>query len=625
MPSPGAPLLDFARYYAQLGWPVFPCHGKQPLIAGGHGHLDASTDCEQITEWWTAYPSANIGRRLDPHHPVIDIDPRNAGDASLFILEQQYAPLPDTMRAVSGRGDKGCHYYFTSAVSMPHKVDIGGGIDVLADGYVILPPSLHPASGQPYLWDMGPDEVAPHPLPDWLVHLCLAGGIPKAHPHVLEEGGVILQGHRTSALAQMAIRLRRVAGCSEVMLLAALAEMNLSRCTPPKEYEKLVSIAHYVAGKYQPDPVMLVGGDYAAQIGHAANGQAPEPQGSTPLQWGTPLKQAIFTDYADMTSRTYPLPTWLIKGLLMAGFNILAGSPKSSKTYLAHSLALTLALESVQGGLWLDHYPIEHHGPVVYVSMEDEEGDSYLRCAELVPGITHVDRRRLIFCNDWEAIPPFGAGLYEFVEAQILQPYQPALVVLDPLSYLYPAAKRGGDQFDQIRQWLLPLRYLGRRYKSVILGVEHRRKQSKDDVDIMETIRGSTAKNAVADGMLVIVREQEDVTLHAEIRKGSDQTISLGFTFDQDGAAHWTWKGSTDGLLHTGTHSAMRVQVSQILGGSPLSSFTIPDLLAQLKMDQNTHTRNIMQLLLRRMEKDGEVQHVSRGHYSWVTPPPQTP
>jgi hypothetical protein len=192
----------------------------------------------------------------------------------------------------------------------------------------------------------------------------------------------------------MAIQLRRVAGCSEAMILAALGEMNQARCVPPEEHEHLVQMAHAVVGRYQPNPVMLIGGAYAEQIGHAANGKAPGPQGAAPIQWGTPLRQAVFTDYADMIERTYSLPTWLIKGLLMAGFNILAGSPKSSKTYLAHSLALTLALESVQGGLWLDHYPIENHGPTVYISMEDEEGDSYLRCCELAPGIKKVDRNR---------------------------------------------------------------------------------------------------------------------------------------------------------------------------------------------------------------------------------------
>ena len=430
-----------------------------------------------------------------------------------------------------------------------------------------------------------------------------------------------MPGSRTKALAAKAIQMRRGAGMSEAMILAALEAMNSTQCQPPKDHETLVKMASYVCGKYAPDPVMSVGsgrldsllGTLHSTTNGATNHTAPEAQ-----QWGTPQPQAVFTDFADMLERTYPLPVWNVKGLIQEGFNILAGSPKSSKTYLIHSLALTMALESVLGGLWLDHYPIKHHGPVVYVSLEDDEGDSFLRCCELVPGLKQIDRHRLIFCNDWATVPSLGHGLTEFVEEQILKPFAPALVVLDPLSYLYPQAKHGGDQFQTLRHWLLPLRYLGKRYHTAIVGVEHRRKQSKDDISIVETIHGSNAKIAIADSLLVIVRDQTDVTMHATVRKGSDQTISLEFTFDQDGAAHWTWKGSTEGLLQTGTHSDMRIRVSQYLGASPLSSFTIPDIVSQLHLAQTPQTQNMIQQLLYRMEKDGDVMKVSRGHYSWA-------
>jgi hypothetical protein len=406
-----------------------------------------------------------------------------------------------------------------------------------------------------------------------------------------------------------------VAGLSADEMLAALMKRN-ERCVPPKSQDYLVNLAHYVAGKYQPDPVMHVGSVPGMGSPGASNGQTA----SAGQQWGTPRPKAIFTDYADMIGKKYELPVWLIRGLIMEGFNILAGSPKSSKTYLAHSLAAELALEASAGGLWLGHYPLENHGPVCYVSLEDDESDSYWRMCELAPRVKHVDKGRLIFCNDFEKVPSLNDGLVEFIDEQILQVYHPVLLVLDPLSYLYPPARHGGDQFDTLRQWLLPLRYLGKRTHTAILGVEHRRKQTKDDINLLETIRGSNAKIAVADALLVIVRELEDVTMHATVRKGSDQTISLGFAFDKDGAAHWTWKGSTDGLLQTGTHSDLRLRVSQLLGSNPQSTYTIPDILTNLQESVNPQMQNLLQQLLHRMEKAGEVAKPSRGHYQGVTP-----
>jgi hypothetical protein len=602
--------------------PVFPCHGKVPLISkadGGHGFYDATVDLQQITTWWQQYPKANIGYRTSATAPVLDVDPQHGGDDTLFALEQTHGALPETRRVVTGGPSKSTHYYFTSPEAIPNKSFLGVGIDVQGEGsYVIVPPSLHPATGQPYLWDIGPDERAPHPLPDWLLQLLLAGDVSATSAsQVLDPTAPIPDGTRTRVLGKLAIRLRRVAGLSEGEMLAALQKRN-ERCVPPKSQDFLVKIANYVCGKYQPDPVMHVGSvPFFGSPGSSNGTTAPADP-----QWGTPRPKAIFTDVADMIGKDYPVPVWLIKGLIMEGFTILAGSPKSSKTYLAHSLALTLALESAQGGLWLDHYPLKNHGPVVYVSLEDDEGDSYWRVCELVPGITQVDRNRLIFCNDFENIPSLNDGLIEFIDAQILQVYHPVLLVLDPLSYLYPPARHGGDQFDTLRQWLLPLRYLGKRTHTAIVGVEHRRKQSKDDISIVETIRGSNAKVAVADSLIVIVRDLDDVTMHATVRKGSDQTISLGFSFDKDGAAHWTWKGSTEGLLQTGTHSDMRIRVSQLLGGNPQSAYTIPDILSQLKEDVNPAMHNLMRQLLHRMEKAGEVTKQGRGAYVWATGTP---
>src|SRR5262245_2554003 len=55
------PLLEAALGYAARGLPVFPCKraDKSPLTR--HGFNDASTDPEQIREWWTQWPNAMIG------------------------------------------------------------------------------------------------------------------------------------------------------------------------------------------------------------------------------------------------------------------------------------------------------------------------------------------------------------------------------------------------------------------------------------------------------------------------------------------------------------------------------------------------------------------------------------
>ena len=68
-------LLSAALEYADRGLKVFPIKPgtKQPITV--NGHLEATTDSDQITQWWTAHPAANIGLSLaDSGLVALDID-----------------------------------------------------------------------------------------------------------------------------------------------------------------------------------------------------------------------------------------------------------------------------------------------------------------------------------------------------------------------------------------------------------------------------------------------------------------------------------------------------------------------------------------------------------------------
>ena len=59
-------MLDYALGYARRGWEVFPLavRDKVPLIKGGNGCLDATTDEDQIKKWWASTPAAGSRRRI---------------------------------------------------------------------------------------------------------------------------------------------------------------------------------------------------------------------------------------------------------------------------------------------------------------------------------------------------------------------------------------------------------------------------------------------------------------------------------------------------------------------------------------------------------------------------------
>jgi hypothetical protein len=84
---------------------------------------------------------------------VLDVDPRHDGLGRLADLEREHGPLPPTRVSVSGRGDGGQHLWFLHPGGRLSAARLGPGVDLKTHaGYVLLPPSRHPTTGQPYRW-----------------------------------------------------------------------------------------------------------------------------------------------------------------------------------------------------------------------------------------------------------------------------------------------------------------------------------------------------------------------------------------------------------------------------------------------------------------------------------------
>lgn len=163
-------MMQAALDLAAAGWAVFPCKwtgefAKAPLT--DHGHLDASRDPDVIRSWWTRWPLAMIGAPVPESMLVVDLDPRN-NPTCLPELEELIGPIPETLTAWSGRNDGGRHHYFLRPAGRLTSTRLPAGVDLKVNGYCIVPPSLHPATGLPYRWDQRPAVKLPPELRDLL-------------------------------------------------------------------------------------------------------------------------------------------------------------------------------------------------------------------------------------------------------------------------------------------------------------------------------------------------------------------------------------------------------------------------------------------------------------------------
>lgn len=221
-------IAGMAELYARNGYEVLPLIGKVPAVAkryGGHGVLDASSDLEQVRWWWSdagravgAGPTCNIGCRVPAGLLVIDIDPRSGGADTVACWENHYGPLPVTRMSWSGRGDGGRHLWFRRPSYEPTaKALAGTGVDLKThSGYVVLPPSLHPDTGQPYRWE--DLSVPAAELPLWLAQLLRPAPVelkPQRRPTVVDDGGSVIDWFNASTAWPELLRRWQWRPCNE--------------------------------------------------------------------------------------------------------------------------------------------------------------------------------------------------------------------------------------------------------------------------------------------------------------------------------------------------------------------------------------------------------------------------
>ena len=174
MNQPHNLLLQAALQYASHGWRIFPCAPRQKVPLTAHGVKDASTDEQQIRQWWAKWPDANVALACGPASGVyvVDIDVSASGTPNGWQSLEQFArdghALPETIRQDTPRG--GAHFFYRTDSPPANKNSFRPGIDIRSDGYyVILAPSFHPNGGQ-YAWTAGmaPWERAPAEYPDFM-------------------------------------------------------------------------------------------------------------------------------------------------------------------------------------------------------------------------------------------------------------------------------------------------------------------------------------------------------------------------------------------------------------------------------------------------------------------------
>lgn len=243
-------MLEIALDYARSHVPVVPTIHKATVVAGG---LHAATiDEEQIRQWWTKFPTAEIAAPTGEKTGwiVVDVDAEDGGLQTLAQWEARHGPIL-TRTALTAHGGK--HLYFTRpcfAVRNSAK-SLGTGVDVRGDGgYTVLPGSMLPDGGR-YVWQDPDAGIAD--IPEWLATKLQNISRPKS-PRSGAARGPITQGSRNPDLTSYLGRYVRLGIDRDALLIQALKRN--AEYVPPLETSEVEKTVESVL-RYDPEDPLL--------------------------------------------------------------------------------------------------------------------------------------------------------------------------------------------------------------------------------------------------------------------------------------------------------------------------------------------------------------------------------
>jgi hypothetical protein len=562
---------------ASRGLAVFPLKARDKAPASKHGFKDATVEEITIKAWWDGWPEQNIGVATGERSGVfvVDVDDDKGGESSLAKLCERHGPLPATVESVTG---KGRHVWFRYPAGLQIGSTagrLGPGLDTRGnDGYVVVPPSVHP-NGRQYAWSVDcADEFAD--APDWLIEIL--EGHPKAngngHGSADTAAGLI---ERLSPDVRALIASEREKGQRSghsYAVMCRLFEAGLS------DFQVLaVADGAPFARKFWER------GDLLAEIARA-RGRWQRANGRTARSAGPDWRTVIFTA-ADLETRDFPDVSWIVPGLIPEGLTLLAGKPKIGKSWLALDLALGVAGDAhVMGGI----RPAV--GDVLYCALEDNQRRLKRRIRKL---LGKDWSGRLALATSWRRLDQGGI---DDLRAWCASVEAARLIILDTLAGVRPVKTSNGytEDYDA----LADLHRLANELGIAIVVLHHTRKMDAEDP--FDTVSGTLGLTGCADTTMVLNRTGQGTTLYG---RGRDiEEFERAMEFGRE-TCRWRMLGNADEVRRSDTRKAVLATLAE-----NTEAMTPKEIATATGKSEG-----LINTTLFRMVRDGEVSKEKRGEY----------
>lgn len=295
----------------------------------------------------------------------------------------------------------------------------------------------------------------------------------------------------------------------------------------------------------------------------------------------------------DLMGEDLPPLKHIVEQFIYEGSTILAGSPKTGKSYMMLGMALAIAF----GGKALGKFDCVQ-GEVLFFALEDGKRRVQRRLTKMLQGGAMPAGLHFVY-----RAPKLGEGFIEGLNAYLDDHPRIVLVVVDTMAKVRPQANSKATPYQQDYETVDPFTQLSHDRNIGVVLVTHTGKMERDDP--MAMVSGTQGLTGAADAAIIVTRERGTPELHCTV---------MGRDFDEETEHILRWDAQIAGLAHQGNAADMarnkeRIEVLTAIeevGGAG----SIQDIATAVGKSYQT-----MKTMLWRMAQDGVIEKDRQNKY----------
>jgi len=251
----------------------------------------------------------------------------------------------------------------------------------------------------------------------------------------------------------------------------------------------------------------------------------------------------------ELRDEVFPEPRWAVPGIVAEGLTLLAGPPKSGKSWLLLGLGWSVAC----GGMALGRLRVEP-GEVLYCALEDTPRRLQDRLDKVLGPEAAPTRLHVV-----TMLPEMPQAI-ELLDEWLTEHPGTRLLIVDVLGKIRPAAGPQADRYEHDYKVIGALKRLADEHAVAVLVSTHTRKMGAEDV--FDTVSGSVGLTGAADSTLVLRRARGETEGTLNVTGRDVPECEYALTFDAPSGS-WSLLGS--GLVEAAARAA-QVRASAGLG-----------------------------------------------------------